>query len=223
MKINHQLLKNHSFLPPSKRLHQIPCPIFAITGGIATGKSSVVRFLLEHHQPIIQADQLIKSAYQKVEIVQWLLKTTPQVFKNDQIDFSLLRSQFFNDPKFKEEAEKKLYAQLPSLFREGYNKLPSASYVFYEVPLLFEKKLAHLVDLIILVHAPRDLQSKRLALRDSSCKEVNEKILNAQLPFEDKKEFAHFIIENDTDEAALKNQVEELLQYIHKITNTSTK
>jgi dephospho-CoA kinase len=217
MIINHQLLQNFYPLTAEKRLHEIPSPIVAITGGIASGKSTVVEELQRLGQHIISADKLIKEIYTKIEAKEFIKLHKSQAINNQEINFKILREETFNDLKFKEILEKFLYSKLPEIFWSNYKKFNSPKFFFYEVPLLFEKKLNPLVDLIVLVHSDPKEQLRRIELRDQSTLETNQKILKSQLPYEAKKEFAHYIIENNTNLDHLKLEVGELQTQLEKL------
>lgn len=213
MIIQDQLLKNFKILDSEQRLHNIPVPIVAITGGIASGKSTIVNHLKQKDFGVISADELIKEIYQQAEVLAYVRETKPQAFKNTgELDFTILRTVTFNDESFKAALERLLYSKLPVAFWSAYRKLTPANYFFYEVPLLFEKKLQSKVDIIVLLYTDKHIQLKRLSNRDSSSIEVNQKIINSQMPFEHKKDLAHFIIENNTDNTSLLTQANELIK-----------
>src|SRR5690606_10373426 len=144
-----------SKLKPETRLHQTPVPIIGLTGGIASGKSTVSRMLVQKGIPVIDADQLIKDIYRLPETKTFVSEKCPDALKHDEIHFPTLRERFFNNPELKKDLERFLYQRLPQAFQAAYQKLGSPSYVVYDVPLLFEKGLDRLVDLKVLVYAPR--------------------------------------------------------------------
>lgn len=218
---NNKLIYNFKILSTERRLHKILTPIIAITGGIASGKSTVVQLLKNSGYNVLSADHLIKQIYTTVEVKKFIQLKKPQSCKNDSIDFKILRTETFNDPGFKLELEKLLYSKLPEVFWSNYEILQTQKYLFYEVPLLFEKKLQTFVDLVVLIHAKPQLQLERISLRDQSDIETNQKIIKAQLPFEDKKDFAHFILENNGNEDQLQLQVQELILKLNKIFETT--
>lgn len=211
MIINELLIKQSTILETSSRLHSIPSPIVAITGGIATGKSTVVNILRKNGQSVLVADQLIKEIYTQSEIIQFLKLKKPLVLEDHSINFKILRQTTFEDSNFRAELENKLYSKLPEVFWKNYQLLPAKKFFFYEVPLLFEKKLNTKVDLIVLIHADQKNQLKRIELRDGSDHQTNKKIIESQIPYEDKKDFAHFILENNKDNRDLELQVQLLI------------
>lgn len=217
MIINKQLMTAYQPLLPEQRLHKIPTPIVAITGGIASGKSTVVKQLQQLGQQVLSADHLIKEIYLLDEIILFIRNNKPSVFEKEKINFASLRNETFNDATFKLQLETLLYSKLPEVFWLNYKKLTPATFFFYEVPLLFEKKLQHLVDIIVLLQTNEELQLERMSKRDPSTLDTNKKILQAQLPFEMKKHAAHFILNNNGNEEELTTQVLTLHKELHNL------
>jgi len=93
------------------------------------------------------------------------------------------------------------------LTREIEQANPNAV-VVYDIPLLIEAGMQEMVDLILLVYAPRALQLKRLIERDNLTAKEAELRLVAQLPIDEKKRFAHQIIDNSGSLAETEKQVE---------------
>jgi dephospho-CoA kinase len=96
----------------------------------------------------------------------------------------------------------------------AYERLSSPQMVVYDVPLLFEKAMEQMVDITILVYAPRTIQKDRLMKRDHISGELAETILNQQMDIESKKSKSQFIIENTKSEQELLKEVETFLQKI---------
>lgn len=220
MKINFELLRSFKNLDPENRIHNVKIPIFAITGGIASGKSSLVEILKYKKYFIIEADSLIKKAYQEPSVLFWVCQNAPHVVKNNIIDFPLLRKAVFENSNLKNKLEKLLYSFLPTLFRNSVESFPNPPFIFYEVPLLFEKKLNKQVDLIITIYTPIEVQLKRLSERDKQTdQKTRDQIIKAQLPFELKEKNSHFIIENIADRNHLLIECDLLLKEITKLIN----
>jgi len=180
----------------SSRMHSLEVPIIGLTGGIATGKSSCSKILVEQGYPVICADHLIKTIYKQVETVQFIEKTFPEAISGGEIDFKKLREIAFSAVKNRETLENFLYQKLPATFKDEYQKLGSPEFVIYDVPLLFEKGLDQNLDQIITVYAPRTTQIERLVSRDNISKELAEKMLGEQIDIEKKKSKSNFVIEN---------------------------
>jgi dephospho-CoA kinase len=201
-----------------QRLYNIEKPIIGLTGGIATGKSSVSNYLKSKYQlEIIDADLLVKEIYQTSEAIDFVKDHTSEAIKNNRIDFTLLRKLVFTNNDLKKNIENFIYSKLSIAFKDKLKTI-NQDFVIYDVPLLFEKKLNLVTDINILVYASRETQIKRIHQRDGTTQEVIEKILESQLPIDEKRNKAQFIIENDLDKkmANLKDwpEVDNILNQI---------
>jgi dephospho-CoA kinase len=197
-------------LDPSLRLYGFQKPIIGLTGGIATGKSTVTRLLKERGLEVIDADQLVKSVYASDEAKDFIRSQFPEAWK-DEIDFKILREIVFGAPGPKKIVEEFIYARLHDAFKKAAADIKDQDFYLYDVPLLFERGLDKKVDLKIVVYAPRDIQLKRLVKRDKSPIEVAESILDHQLDIEEKKKKADFVINNDGFIEDLAAEVNKLL------------
>jgi dephospho-CoA kinase len=185
-------LKNEYItLKIEQRLYQCPVPIIGLTGGIATGKSFFARYLSQRGLPVISADDLIKNIYDWPETKDWLLKNNlpPKGPK--------LREMVFNDPDLKIKVENYLYPLLPKSFLDFFSRFKNPQVIIYDVPLLFEKKLELFFDQVVLVYASKDEQIKRLIQRDHISNELALKMLQSQLPIENKKTKTKWVIDNN--------------------------
>lgn len=194
------------------RLYELDIPIIGLTGGIATGKSTVASELKRLNIPVIDADGLIKYIYQKEESISFIKHVAPAAITNNSINFSILREQFFNDKELKLKVEEFLYSKLPEAFKFHLEQFINPKFVIYDVPLLFEKNLEKLIDSTILVYAPRDVQMSRLIDRDNSSTELACKILNQQDDIETKRSKASIIIENTEKLSELASKIQVLRQ-----------
>jgi dephospho-CoA kinase len=186
-----------SKLRKDNRLYHVDIPIIGLTGGLATGKTTVSQMLIKDHIPLIDADQLVKEAYSQTDILDILKSNAPEVVNDkDQVNFPVLRKLFFNNPQLRSLLEAAIYAKLPGLFKEKIHQLNDPAFVVYDVPLLFEKDLQMKLDSNILVYAPRDIQFERALQRDKSDADVINKILDNQMDIEQKKSLAEHIVRN---------------------------
>lgn len=194
-------------LTPEQRLHGRPYPIVAITGGVASGKSTVAAFLKEQGVPMISADQLVKDIYAWKETQAWLKVLCPAVVSESGIDFPQLRKTVFVDPALKTQVETYLYERLPQAFALAEKKFPRIPWLAYEVPLLFERNLQASFDVVIVSWVRREVQKNRLLSRDPhTTVETAEAILAQQLSLDEKKLKADLVFDNSgpLDKAALK-------------------
>ncbi len=198
-----QLKKEYIRLEAKGRLHQCPNPLIGLTGGIATGKSTVSQILRNQGLHIICADELIHQIYNEEETIKKVSTICPDALTNEHINFQILRKYFFSNPSIRKELELFLYARLPSAFNQSLPQ-DDKQVVIYDVPLLFEKNMQESFDQIICVFTSSENQLKRLQLRDGADLETHQKVIEAQWPLEKKKLQSSFVIENNRDLDSLR-------------------
>lgn len=201
-------------LTADKRLHGLKVPVIGLTGGIATGKSTVSQMLSERGLPVINADSLVKEIYARQDTQDFIRNNYPDVMKGTAIDFRLLREKFFTAPVVKEEIEAFIYARMKDAFDNAYDKLGRPALVVYDVPLLFEKHLESVVDMKVLVYAPVKIQRARLMERDGHEENMASTIMASQMNIEEKKSKSDFVIDNS---ASLVELAEEVNQFLRQI------
>lgn len=184
-------------LKPPARLYQSPFPIVALTGGIASGKSSVAKFFRDKGVPVVSADELVKDIYRWPLSKLWLQALAPDVFENGEILFAKLREKVFHDEALKTELETFLYARLPQAFQDRLKEFPAIPWLIYEIPLLYERKMQDLFDATVVSWVPREIQRHRLMARDPlTTPATADAILAAQLPLDQKRKLADLVFEN---------------------------
>ena len=189
--------------------------VVGLTGNIGSGKSTVAQLLSERGATIIDADVLSRRAvevgtpaYEKI-VRRW---GTAIVAPDRQLDRGALRRIVFSDQQQLEELNRivhpeveRVRARLLQDARERGDRI-----VICDIPLLFEKHMAHRFDRIILVDAPRPLRLERL-VRDRGLRETEAMdMIAAQMPAELKRAGADFILENDSTLTQLEHQVADV-------------
>lgn len=192
LKLKSPLIK----LTKKQRLYELDIPIIGLTGGIASGKSTVSKLFREQGLPVIDADALIHKIYQSKETIELITQLAPSVVEKQNIDFTQLRELFFSDPLLKQKITHHLYQQLPHFFKKELSLFTQAQVIVYDVPLLFENTLETKLDCTITVYAPRNIQLDRLKKRDKISDELANKILDQQMDIEEKKKRSDYLIEN---------------------------
>lgn len=193
--------------------------ILGLTGGIATGKSTVTGMLRERGIPVIDADQIArevvepgKPAYEAI-----VRHFGREILLNDaQIDRKKLGEVVFSDEAERQKLNAIVHPEVRRVMREEAEAAEAngAEIVFMDIPLLFESKLQHMVEKIVVVYAPADMQLARMIERDELEEEQAHKRLRAQFPIDQKRTEADFLIDNSTSREETERQVEELLSVI---------
>lgn len=192
------------------RLYNLQIPIIAITGGAASGKSTVSKYFQTQGQLVLSADEIITGIYATQEMKDWLEENYPRYLVNGVIEKKALSKRAFADPEMLNSLESFLY---PKMEKEFLKRLPEnlPSFLLYEIPLLFEKKKEDFVDSIILVTCSTGFQLKRLMKRNELTEQQAQNIIQNQMPWKLKKDRSHFIIENNGDLESLEKNCQEVL------------
>jgi dephospho-CoA kinase len=193
--------------------------VIGLTGNIGSGKSTVAQLLSERGATIIDADVLSRRAvelgtpaYDKI-VRRW---GTSVLSPDRQLDRAALRRYVFSDQKQLEELNRIVH---PEVERLRLRLLDDARQrgdriVVCDIPLLFEKHMAHNFDRIILVDAPRPLRLERL-VRDRGLRETEAMdMIAAQMPAELKRAGSDFIIENESTLNALEQRVADVWSHL---------
>ena len=184
-----------------------------LTGGIASGKTTISNLFAKLGVPIIDTDVISRNllapgeqAYHQVcahfgsEILQ----------ANSEIDRTALRQIIFSNPQQKSWLETMLH---PLIFQRSHDAIienSPAKYVLVVVPLLFETNFQSLVDRILVVNCPADQQIKRLIKRDNIDETLAHSMLEQQLSNAERLQRAHDVINNRADDVDLASQVAAL-------------
>ncbi len=197
--------------------------VLGVTGGIASGKSTVSAMLEKLGSPIIDFDRLAREvvepgrpAYE--EIVAYFGR---QVLAEDgTLDRKVLSDIVFKDLEKRKKLESFTHPAIFKLFAERVNHIAASdpeAVIQVAVPLLIELNLQYMFHKILVVHIPVEEQIKRLAERDGISREEAANILKAQLPIDDKPGYADFVIDNRGSEEETRRQVEDLWDRLREI------
>ena len=187
----------------------------ALTGGIATGKSTVCNLLKLHGFLIIDADKiahkLLDENSQKIEqLFLFYYVEKGKVLRKElgkiifSTDENKLKLEALLHPLIFQEIEKEA-----KLFEEQ-NK----PYIV-DIPLFFEK-MHYPISKSIVIYTPKDLQIKRLQNRDNITKEEAKLKISNQMDIEEKKSLGTYIIDNSKDLKHLQQEIEVFLENIEK-------
>lgn len=207
----HKLKSIHIKLSVEERLYESKVPIIGLTGGIASGKSSVSKFFSQLGLCVIDADQLVRKIYSTQQTLDLISKIAPNALKDSKINFPKLRQLFFSDLNVKDQIEKHIYTELPSFFIKELNSFNTPNFVIYDAALLFDKGLEQKVDTSLLVYTSFELQLERLMKRDSITRELAHKIISDQMSLEEKKLRCDFLIDNTGNLSQLEQNVHDCL------------
>jgi len=190
--------------------------LLGVTGGIASGKTTVARMLQDFGAPTIDFDLLSRVVVKPKkpawkEIVDYFGEQV--LLEDNTLNREKLSQIIFNDPEKRKKLESfihpRIYEECVRLVKEFTTKNPNAI-IQVVVPLLFEANLQRFFHKILLVYIPQEMQAKRLMKRDRISRKTAANILNAQLPIAGKKEYADFIVDNSGTLEETKRQMGEV-------------
>ncbi len=183
-----------------------------LTGGIASGKSTVAKFFAAVGVPIIDTDQVAREV---VEPGQPPLERLVERFgrtiltTDGHLDRPKLRAIVFSDPKARADLEALTHPAIGNAV-EAWSAAAGGPYQILIIPLLVEKNLASQLDRVLVVDCDEDLQIRRLQARDGSTVEQARAILNAQTSRTARLKSAHDVIQNEGDLSVVRDQVSAL-------------
>jgi dephospho-CoA kinase len=193
--------------------------LVGLTGGIASGKSTVAKILERLGAAVINADALSREVVEpgKEAWREIIDAFGAGVLQPDQtLDRQKLRSVIFNDRDGRKKLEAIIHPRVRALAEERIREHAVAGYsiIVYEVPLLFEGNLHEWLRPVILVACNVDTQRTRLQERDQLTQTEAQKHIDAQMSLEEKRRLADYVIENDGSLADLEQQVRTVLEKI---------
>lgn len=189
--------------------------VIGLTGGIASGKTTISNILKELGAIIIDADKIARKVVEKSSPA---LKDIEEnfgrdvLFKDGRLDRKKLGNIVFNDTGSLKKLNEIIHPYIVEKiideinhYKETYNN----RVIILDAALLIELNLMDLVEEVWLIVVPEEMQLGRLVERDNISANQAQKRIDAQIPLEDKKKYADLIIDNSKDLTYLQAQIEE--------------
>jgi dephospho-CoA kinase len=210
--------------------------IVGLTGGISSGKSTVLKIFKNFGCKTVDADEIAHRLTRPgTKVLKEIArKFGPEILnKKGRLNRKRLAEAIFRD-KHKRKSlngimHHKIIAEIKRKIGEfqkvtkGFGLRTTGrkrNILLVDIPLLFEAKLEYLVDKIILVYVPQEIQIKRLQRDDNlTLKEARARI-SAQMPLHKKKKYADYIINGDLDSISLRKQVETVWKELLSVSSS---
>jgi len=191
-------------------------PLVALTGGIASGKSTIARRLAEHGAVVVDADQLVREVQQAGSPVLAAIAETfgERMLRPDgTLDRAALGGRVFGDDAAIAQLNRIVHpavrAESARRFEEAFAADPDAV-VVYDVPLLVEARVDDPWQLIVVAHAPEDVRRRRLVeLRGMTEADASAR-LASQVPDEARLRIADVVIDTAGSLESTRRQVDAL-------------
>ncbi|GEK91439.1 dephospho-CoA kinase [Alkalibacterium kapii] len=191
--------------------------ILGLTGGIASGKSTVSRYFSEQGFPVIDADIIARKVLEPGEpaYLKVIEHFGEEILDADKsINRKRLGDIVFNDQdklkRLNELVEKEIYKELIRKKKELMQK--DHSLIVVDIPLLYEAGYEKVVDKVMVVYTDSSTQLERLKKRDELKEADALKRIRSQQPLNEKKEKADIVIDNNSTLEQTKKQVDQWLE-----------
>ena len=182
-----------------------------LTGGIATGKTTISKYLASLGIKVIDADLIAREVLDLYpEILAYLRKTYgDRVFSDGKLDRKALGRIVFQN---KEELSRYLDVIMPRIWQEIEKRLEKSEeeFIILDAPLLFEEGFQKDVDLTITVYAQKKVQLERLKKRDGFTEEEARRRISAQMDLKDKMDRSTYVLNNS-------GRIEDTILDLHAI------
>ncbi len=185
----------------------------AITGGIGSGKSTIVKIFNELGIPSIDADEVAKQVRNLPSVHAEILK---RFGTTDRLE---LRKIIISDPKAKDDIEAILLPQIKEFSEKKMKKIESKSsapFLLYEAILIIQTGRIKEFDALIVVDATDEERTKRIQERDQVSEETAKGMMNAQMNRQEWIKNADFIIHNSGNLDQLRHEVRKILDQLMK-------
>ena len=185
----------------------------ALTGGIATGKSTVASLLGLNGLRIIDADTIAHRILD--ENGAWVVERFGDEFvKNGKVDRSALGKIIFADAEAKQELETFLHPKIRTAIEEQSEKQDRLKYPYLiDIPLFFETS-SYPIKNSVVVYTPKALQLERFMKRNGFSQEESLCRIESQMDIDEKKARATWVIDNSSNLKHLQRECEQFVETI---------
>ena len=194
--------------------------IIGITGGIASGKSTVTEFLRQQGYQVIDADQVVHELQEPGgRLYQALLSTFGSAIlqEDGRLDRPKLGAMIFGNPDLLTQSSQLQNEIIREELARRRDLLAETEDIFFmDLPLLFELEYDNWFDQIWLVDVTEEAQLSRLMNRNALNKEEAEKRIAAQLSLQEKRKRADVLIDNNGSLEETRQQLRDALQKLER-------
>ena len=191
--------------------------IIGITGGIASGKTTISNFLKKQKFPVHESDIVVNKIYYKPKksFINHLKKIgLGEALKGKKINKLKIRESIFANKQKKKLLEKYIHKEVKKSRNAFLKKNKNSKIVFLDIPLLFENRLEKVCDLIILAYSPINIRKKRAIQRGGMTKKILTKIIKSQTTDKIKKKKSHFIINTNKRKTKSFHEIKNIIKLI---------
>ena len=192
--------------------------IIGLTGGIASGKSTVSKYLTEKGFKVYDADKIAKDISEKISVQKEIVLNFGDKILTEEgkVDRKKLKEIVFADKNKLKKLNAIIHPKVIDFYKELKEKNTDEKIIF-DVPLLFESGIDKFCDKILIVISDYDVQLNRIIERDNIDRELASKIIKSQVSNEERIKKADIVIENNTSLEELYEKIERFCEKIWKL------
>ncbi len=190
--------------------------VLGLTGSIGMGKSTTAKFFKQKGIPVYDADETVHQLYQDESVIKRITAIFDDCLTDNHIDRAKISRQIVQDPAKLVALEKIIHPLVRekenafvATHRENGDKL-----VVLDIPLLFETGGLERVNKIAVVSAPLEIQRQRVLQRDGWTEEKFQAVLARQIPDNEKRMRADFIIDTSKGLEYAENEVDNIISHL---------
>ncbi|MFB3089907.1 MAG: dephospho-CoA kinase [Gammaproteobacteria bacterium] len=190
-----------------------------LTGGIGSGKSTACEIFSELKVPVIDADVIaVKAVKPGMPALQSIIDEfgVKIITKDGYLNRKELRDRIFKNESDRRKLESILH---PVIYKEiaRQTKGINSAYCIISIPLLLETGTSDIIDRILVIDIPKELQLSRASARDNASLKNIETIIHSQISRDDRLAAADDIINNEGDIENLRRQIYDLYEFYKSI------
>ena len=198
-----------TFCPKCQQKHGVPLNV-AITGKIASGKSTILEAFKKHGFDVLSCDEVVKELYKREDVSQYIEKLLGISFNGaPTVDKAILRKHLIDNPKDKKQLEKYVHGLVRKEVEDFLLNSNSIIRVV-EVPLLFESKFDMMFDTIIITDIDENKQMELLKQRDGY-KSDDLRIINSNNQIDQNKNKATYLVSNNSSKEEFVKKCDEII------------
>jgi dephospho-CoA kinase len=172
--------------------------VLGLTGSIGMGKSTVAKMFADEGVPVFDADAVVHRLQgPKGDLVSRIEEHFPGTTDNEGVNRTSLAERVLSDSAALQRLEALIHPAVAAERQAFLDKNKDAPLVLLDIPLLFEKGGWDAVDKIVVVSAPADVQRARVLSRPGMTAEKLDRILALQMPDEEKRARADFVVSTE--------------------------
>ena len=189
--------------------------IIGLTGGIASGKSTVSKYLAEKGFKVYDADKIAKDISGKKSVQEEIILTFGNEIldENGNVDRKKLKEIVFENKEKLKQLNAIIHPKVIDFYKE-FKERNTDEIIIFDVPLLFESGIDKFCDKILVVISDYEIQLNRIVERDKIDRDLAEKIIKSQLSNEERIKKEDVVIENNSSLENLFEKVERFCETI---------